>query len=323
MVSRRLLRIKILKALYGHFKSGDKTINASEKELFISIEKTYDLYHYMLQLLVDVADYAQSRIDIGKQKYLPSPEEKNPNTKFVDNQIIALLRKNEQLRKRLHQNSLSWSENPELIKKLYQNLLSKSYYKAYMADPKRSFMQDQSFVVDFFLNEIEDFEDLYQILEDQSIYWVDDVEFELGMIIKTVKKFTEDQPTYASLMPLYKDNADYEFTKRLFRKATVNHLEYRQIVDEYTSNWDVERIAYMDILIMIEAIAEMIEFKEMPIKISMNEYIELSKLFSTPNSSTFVNGVLDKVVKTLTESGVIVKEGLGLIESQVEVQEEE
>jgi N utilization substance protein B len=321
MVSRRLLRIKILKALYGHFKSGDKTINASEKELFQSIEKTYDLYHYIMQLLVEVADYAQSRIDIGKQKYLPSPEEKNPNTKFVDNIIIGQLRRNEQLNKRLHQNSLSWENNPELVKKLYMNMLSKPYYKVYMADSSRSFEQDQAFALEFFWNEIEDFEDLYQILEDQSIYWIDDVEFELGMIIKTIKKFKEDQPSYASLMPLYKDNADYEFTKRLFRKATVNHLEYRQIVDEYTSNWDVDRIAYMDILIMIEAIAEMIEFKEMPIKISMNEFIELSKLFSTPNSSTFVNGVLDKVVKSLTEKGIIVKEGLGLVEP--EVQEEE
>lgn len=323
MVSRRLLRIKILKALYGHFKSGDKTINASEKELFQSIEKTYDLYHYIMQLLVEVADYAQSRIDIGKQKYLPSPEEKNPNTKFVDNIIIGQLRRNEQLNKRLHQNSLSWENNPELVKKLYMNMLSKPYYKAYMADSSRSFEQDQAFALEFFWNEIEDFEDLYQILEDQSIYWIDDVEFELGMIIKTIKKFKEDQPSYASLMPLYKDNADYEFTKRLFRKATVNHLEYRQIVDEYTSNWDVDRIAYMDILIMIEAIAEMIEFKEMPIKISMNEFIELSKLFSTPNSSTFVNGVLDKVVKSLTEKGIIVKEGLGLVEPPVEAQEEE
>jgi Transcription termination factor len=323
MVSRRLLRIKILKALYGHFKSGDKTINASEKELFVSIEKTYDLYHFMMQLLVEVADYAQARIDIGKQKYLPTPEEKNPNTKFVDNKVVAILRSNEQLRKRLHQSSLTWDENPELIKKLYNNLLASKYYKKYMAEPSRSFDQDQSLAVEFFQNELEDFEDLYQILEDMSIHWIDDVEFELGMIIKTVKKFTEGQPTYISLMPLYKDEVDFQFTKRLFRKATVNHLEYRAIVDEYTANWDVERIAYMDILIMIEAIAEMIEFKEIPIKISMNEYIELSKFFSTPNSSTFVNGVLDKVVKHLTESGAIAKEGLGLVEPQGMPQEEE
>lgn len=323
MVSRRLLRIKILKALYGHFKSGDKTINASEKELFLSIEKTYDLYHYLLQLLVEVADYAQTRIDIGKQKYLPTPEEKNPNTKFVENQIVSILRNNEQLRKRLHQNSLSWEPHPELIKKLYSNLIASKYYKAYMSDKSRGFDKDMALAVDFFLNELEDFEDLYQILEEQSIYWLDDIEFEIGMAIKTVKRFKDGQPTYASLMPLYKDEADYDFTKRLFRKATVNHLEYRKIVDEFTSNWDVERIAYMDILIMIEAIAEMVDFKEIPIKISMNEYIELSKFFSTPNSSTFVNGVLDKVVKSLSDSGVIRKEGMGLVDPQILLQEEE
>lgn len=322
MVSRRLLRIKILKALYSHFKSGDKTISGSEKDLFLSIEKTYDLYHYLMKLFVEVADFAQNRIEIGRQKHRPTPEELNPNTKFIDSKVVAILRNNEQLNKRLNQNKLSWESNPDLIKKLYNSLTTSQYYADYMADSTRSFEQDRAFAVEFFTNEIEDFEDLYQNLEDQSIYWVDEVEFVLGMIIKTLKKFKEDQPTYKGLLPLYKDESDVDFTKRLFRKATVNHVQYRAFVDEYTKNWDVERIAYMDILILIEAIAELLEFKDIPVNITMNEFIDISKYYSTENSSTFINGVLDKIVKDLTEKGVIVKVGLGLIDPLSIISEE-
>lgn len=313
MVSRRLLRIKILKALYSHFKCGDKTISGSEKELFISIEKTYDLYHYLLQLVVEVANFAQARIENGKQKFRPTPEEKNPNTKFIDNQVVALLRSNEQLAKRLHQNNLSWEIHPELIKKLYNNLIASTYYKAYMADANRSFEDDREQVASFFTNEIEDFDDIYQIVEDKDIYWIDEVEFVLGMIVKTVKRFREGQASYAGLLPLFKEEADVDFTKRLFRKATVNNVKYREYVDEYTKNWDVERIADIDILILVEALAEFIEFKDIPVNITLNEYIDLAKFYSTANSGTFINGVLDKMVKDLTEKGVIVKEGLGLI----------
>ncbi len=322
MVSRRLLRIKILKALYGHFKSGDKTISGSEKDLFLSIEKTYDLYHYLMKLFVEVADFAQNRIEIGRLKHRPTPEEQNPNTKFIDSKIVAILRSNEQLNKRLNQNKLSWESNPELIKKLYNSMASSQYYADYMAESTRSFEQDRAFAVEFFTLEIEDFEDLYQNLEDQSIYWVDEIEFVLGMIIKTLKKFKEDQPTYKGLLPLYKDESDVDFTKRLFRKATVNHVQYREFVDEYTKNWDVERIAYMDILILIEAIAELLEFKDIPVNITMNEFIDISKYYSTANSSTFINGVLDKIVKDLTEKGVILKVGLGLIDPLSIISEE-
>jgi transcription antitermination protein NusB len=322
MVSRRLLRIKILKALYGHFKSGDKTISGSEKELFLSIEKTYDLYHFLMQLFVEVANFAQNRIETGKQKFRPTPEERNPNTKFVDSKIVAIMRNNEQLGKRLYQNKLSWECCPELIKKLYNSLVASQYYADYMKEGGRSFEQDRSFAVSFFTNEIEDFEDLYQLLEDQSIYWVDEIEFVLGMIIKTLSKFKEDQASYKGLLPLYKDESDVDFTKRLFRKATVNNVQYREIVDGYTKNWDVDRIAYMDILILVEAIAELIEFKDIPVNITMNEYIDIAKYYSTSNSSVFINGVLDKIVKDLTEKKVIVKEGLGLVDPLSIISEE-
>lgn len=323
MVSRRLLRIKVLKALYGHFKGGDKTISGSEKELFLSIEKTYDLYHFLMQLFVEVADFAQNRIEIGKQKFRPTPEEKKPNTKFVDNKVVDILRKNEQLAKRLYQNKLSWECYPELVKKLYTRLVSSQYYIDYMNDAGRSFEQDQSLAINFFTNEIEDFDDLYQIVEDQSIYWIDEVEFVLGMIVRTIAKFREDQPSYKGLLPLYKDESDVEFTKRLFRKATVNHVQYREIVDEYTKNWDVDRIAYMDILILVEAIAELIDFKDIPVNITLNEYIDIAKYYSTPNSSVFINGVLDKIVKDLTEKKVIEKKGLGLIDPLSIIPEEQ
>ncbi len=312
MVSRRLLRIKVLKSFFSHLKSEGNSPTNVEKEVIFSIQKTYDLYHYLLLLLIEIADYAQQRIDLNKQKYLATEEEKNPNTKFVDNKAIALLRENEALNKYIRRTKLSWVNSPELIKQLYNQVVESDYYKQYMSEPTRSFEGDKRLLIDIILNELEDCQELYDILEEQSIFWVDDVEFALSMAAKTIKLFKANQPKYTELLPLYKNEDDQSFAIRLLRRAINEYKSYMPLVEQHTKNWEVERIAFMDTVLLHLAVAEAIEFSSIPIKVTIDEYIELSKYFSTPNSATFINGVLDKIIQQLVKEQRVIKSGRGL-----------
>ena len=313
MISRRLLRIKVAKTIYGHLQTPDRTLAQSEKELLHSIKKFNDLYHLLLSLIVEVANYSQSRIEIGKQKHRPTDAELKPNTRFVDNAVVAMIRNNEALGIYLHANRLSWVDYPELVKKLYTNMAEKEYYQDYLSCDSCTFAKDKQLVVDFLTNEIEDFSDIYSCLEEQSIFWMDEVEFVLGMVIKTVKGFKESQGDKAELMPLYKEVEDEDFATRLLRRAAIKRAEYLDLIGQYSSNWEVERIAFMDTVIMLTAIAEIVEFPNIPIKVSFNEYIDLAKLYSTPNSASFINGVLDKIIAQMKSENKITKQGKGLV----------
>ena len=313
MVSRRLLRIKVLKSFFSYIQSESTSPTNVEKEVTFSIQKTYDLYHYLLLLLVEIADYAQLRIDLNKQKHLATEEDKNPNTKLVDNKVYTLLRENEAFNKYVQRTKLSWVSSPELIKQLYNQLVESDYYKQYMSSPASSFEEDKRLVIDIILNELEDYEELYNTLEDQSIFWVDDVEFALSMVAKTIKLFKANQPKYTELLPLYKNEDDQTFAIRLLRRAINEHKSYKPLIEQHTKNWEVERIAFMDIVLLELAIAEAIEFPTIPIKVTIDEYIELSKYFSTPNSATFINGVLDKIIQQLVKEQRVVKSGRGLV----------
>ncbi len=314
MISRRLLRIKVAKTIYGHLQTPDRTLAQSEKELLHSIKKFNDLYHLLLGLVVEVADYSQSRIDIGKQKHRPSAEELKPNTRFVNNAVINLLRNNEPLSTYLHAHRLSWVNYPELVKKLYTNMSEKEYYQNYLNGECCTFTNDKQLVIAFLTQEIEDFADIYSCLEEQSIFWMDEVEFVLGMVIKTVKGFKENQSANTELMPLYKDLEDEDFATRLLRRAVIKRSDYLELIGQHSSNWEVERIAFMDTVIMLTGIAEIVEFPTIPIKVSFNEYIDLAKLYSTPNSASFVNGVLDKIIIQMKEQNMVIKQGKGLLE---------
>ncbi|MDR0660873.1 MAG: transcription antitermination protein NusB [Prevotellaceae bacterium] len=313
MVSRRLLRIKVLKSFFSYLKSESTSPTNVEKEVAFSIQKTYDLYHYLLLLLLEIADFAQQRIDLNKQKFLATEEEKNPNTKFVDNKVITLLRENEALKKYVQRSKLSWINSPELIKQIYNQLVASEYYKQYMSEPSRTFDQDKRLIIDIILNELEDCQELYDILEEQSIFWVDDVEFALSMIVKTIRLFKANQPKYTELLPLYKNDDDQSFAIRLLRRAMNEHKNYIPLIEQYTKNWEVERIAFMDSVLLELAIAESIEFPNIPIKVTIDEYIELSKYFSTLNSATFINGMLDKIIQHLIKESKVVKSGRGLV----------
>lgn len=312
MLSRRLLRIKTVKALYAHFKSESDSLIVSEKNLVTSVDKTYDLYHQMLWLIVEVKRYAENRIELGKRKKLPTREDLNPNTKFIDNLLVWQVETSEKLTSYLEKKSLGWVRYPELIKNLYNSLVESDYYKAYMENPERSYKEDAKLVEDFYVNEVEDNEMVEDVLEEQSILWSDDLGFALILAVRTIESSRKGQKDLP-ILSKYKNEDDREFYKELFRKTVVNYDEYQGYIDRFTQNWDVERIAFMDNIIMAAAIAEVLAFDSIPVKVTLDEYIEISKFYSTKGSSHFINGVLDKVIGVLKEEGRINKVGRGLL----------
>lgn len=313
MISRRIIRTKVLQILYAYYSSEEESFNKIEKELFFCIQKTYDLYYYLFALLLEIADYAENRIEIRQNKYQPTYEDLNSNNKFISNQIISHLKQNKQLHTYVNQRKLSWICYPELIRDLYDFMIESSFYNEYLTDSTHSFLNDRKFIDNLFNKIILVSEDLYIALEEQSIYWNDDIEFVIPMISKTLKQFTEISDSEQQLMPMFKDEADRTFARDLLRKAVINNDELREMIKEHSKNWDVERIAFMDILIMQLAITEFLFFPSIPTKVTLNEYIELSKFYSTDKSRNFINGILDKTLKELKQKDRIVKEGRGLV----------
>ena len=312
MISRRLLRIKALKALYAHLKSESDSLMASEKTLVASINKTYDLSFQMLSLIVEVARYADERQQAAMQKKLPTYEDLNPNRKFVENSVIHLIAESDSVNDYLAAHKLSWARYPELIKALYLQLEQSGYYKKYMTSQERSFREDLALVTDFYTNELESSEMLEEVLDEQSILWNDDLGFALIMVTRTLSNM---RPSHrdVKVLPKFKSEEDLDFAMELFEKAAVNYDSNLEVIEQFTRNWDIERIAFMDNVIMVTAMAELVSFPSIPVKVTLDEYIEIAKYYSTASSSTFINGVLDKVVTTLTEEGRINKSGRGLI----------
>ncbi len=313
MFSRRLLRIKVLQTLYAYHKVEGKTYASAEKELLHSIRKSYELYHLLLLLIVDVIDYAESKIELAKQKKVPTEEDLHPNTRFIDNQLAAQLRNNRDLRNYREKHSLSWVQYPEIIKNLFLFCTDTDFYRRYMEEPERSYRQDKKLVERFYGDIVMNYEDLYINLEEQSIYWIDDVDFVVKMIVKTLKKFREDQIDGGPLMPMFKDQEDEDYAKTLLRKTIMNEEPYLEMIRTSANNWELERIAFTDSLIMQLAISEAIEFASIPTKVTINEFLEIAKLYSTEKSSQFINGILDNIIAGLKKDGRITKQGRGLI----------
>lgn len=313
MISRRQLRIKVLQSLYAYYKTGREDMRRSEKELHLNIGKAYELYHYLLLLIIDVALYAESRIEIGRNKKIPTPQDLNPNTRFIENKLIEQLRNNEHLLRFVDQHKLNWVNYPELIKDIYNRLIESEEYAAYMSAEESSYADDKRLLTFMFTHIIFSSELLCSILEEQSIYWNDDLEFITSMIVKTFKKYKEEDGADKALMDLYKNKEDEDYVVKLYRQSIIHRDEYVEYIKENTRNWDLDRIAFMDILIMQIAIAELVAFPSIPTKVTLNEYLEISKFYSTSKSNVFINGVLDKVVMQLKEGKKIVKAGRGLI----------
>jgi N utilization substance protein B len=313
MISRRQLRIKALQTLYAYYKTGREDMGRSEKELHFNIEKAYALYHYLLLLIIDLVLYAESRIELARNKRIPTSEDLHPNTRFINNRLVDQLRNNIQLLKYVDQHKLNWANYPELIRELYNHLLGSEEYMKYMTEESNGYTEDKRMITHIYTHLVFSNEQLASILEEQSIYWNDDLEFITSMIVKTFKKFKEGDGPEKPLMDLYKNQEDRDYVVKLFRQSILHRDEYVEYVKENTRNWDLERIAFMDILIMQMAIAELVGFPSIPTKVTLNEYLEISKYYSTSKSNIFINGVLDKVVFQLKEERKIVKAGRGLI----------
>ena len=312
MLSRRLLRVKAIKALYAHLKSDADSLMASEKTLVESINKAYDLYFHMLELIVEMARYAEQRQEAAKQKKLPTYEDLNPNRKFIDNAVIRLIDNSDSVNDYLAARKLSWAKHPELIKTLFNQLEQTDYYQQYMLSQERSFKEDLALVTNFYTNELEESEALESALDEQSILWNDDLGFALIMVTRTLSNIRPSHKE-VKVLPKFKSLDDLEFAKELFTKSAINFEESLSYIEKATSNWDVERLAFMDNLIMATAITEFMAFDSIPVKVTLDEYIEISKYYSTPGSGNFINGVLDKVLASLTAEGKINKSGRGLL----------
>ena len=312
MLSRRLLRIKALKALYAHLQSDGDSLIASEESMLDAIDKAYDLYFQMLILPVELARYAEERQQIAKEKKLPTYEDLNPNRKFIDNAAIRLIANSDEVNDYVAAHGLGWSNQGDFIKSLYNSLLESTTYKNYMSTLDSSLKEDIALLESLYVKDFQNSELLDQVLEDMSIMWDNDLSFVLPLVIRTITSIRTSH-TEVKVMSKFKSDDEREFVCTLFQKSLINFNEYQAYIEKFTSNWDVERIVFMDNLIMVMAMTELVSMPSVPIKVTMDEYIDISKYYSTPGSSVFINGVLDRVVGNLTAEERINKSGRGLI----------
>lgn len=312
MLSRRVLRTKVVKAVYAHTQCEGLTPVASEKNLVASIDKAYDLYFHLLALVPEIAEYAAERIRIGENKKLPTYDDLHPNRKFVENKVIARLNEDEELQAQLKARKLSWANHRDLIVALYNALIRQPFYMKYMASDERSFREDAQLVSDIYMTMLEEFEPLDRVLEEQSILWNDDLGFLLTMVSRTILSMREAHEAI-KLMPQFKSEEDLDYAKSLLRNAIAGFERISLLLDNSMQNWDIERVALMDQIILITAIAEAENFPSIPVRVTMNEYIDIAKCYSTDSSGGFINGLLDRIIARLTEEGKIVKSGKGLL----------
>lgn len=313
MLNRRHLRVKVLQSLYAYYQSEEVNLVKTEKELLSSIERIYDLYLCLLLTFGELKRLAVSRAEENAKKLRPSEEDLNPNTKFIDNSVLVLLEDSKRLRYESEDRTVNWvgDVEQEIFRKIFNGLKDSESYLAHMNNELTGFEEDKQFLIDLFKTDIANSEVLYSYFEEKNIFWIDDIDLVCQMVIKTIKAATEDG---IEILPLYKDKDDeLEFVRTLLRKTVDMESELLGVIDKMTNNWELERIAKMDVLLLRMALTELIVFKAIPSKVSMNEYIEIAKFYSTEKSPSFINGILDKAISDLTASGRIVKIGKGLI----------
>lgn len=312
MISRRIIRTKVMHIIYAHLSNSNKSIQQSEQELLYSVNKAYDLYHLLLALPVEIAKIAEERIERAKVKKMPSQEDLNPNMRFIENPLVGQLKGNKELSSYFEEHKLNWINHYELLKKLYQQFSEMDFFKEYMNKETVSYNEHKKFIENFYSAVVVPSEELEEEMEELSIYWNDDYNFVCSMVIKTIKKFKESSSESHRLMNLYKDEEDLQYTKDLLRKTLVNHESQQKELISYTKNWDIERIAMIDNIIMEMALTEFTAFPSIPVKVTLNEYIDLAKYYSTKKSSTFVNGILDKILQDYQTTEKVKKAGRGL-----------
>lgn len=307
MINRVLIRIRVVQILFAAYQGDNRDLKKAENDLLFSLQKSYDLYFYLLLLMTELTDAFAHRIDVKKSKLLPSQEDINPNIQLRENSFIAQLKTNKQMTDYLNDRPMSWNENDSFIRNLLEKILDSYIYAEYLNNQTRTYESDREFWRKVFKQIICNTEELYALLEDESLFWNDDIEIVESFVLKTIKRFNQEEGIDQELLPMFKDDSDKEFAVKLLRESMLNAKEYRALIDKYTKNWESERIAIMDMIIMQIAIAELLNFPSIPVNVTMNEYIDIAKAYSTNKSAAFINGILDSIVKELQASGRIIK----------------
>ena len=314
MLNRRYLRIKVMQALYAFFQSNNKDLPLGEKDLFSGIEKIYNLYIHQLAFFIELNHVAIILSEEAKNKRLPTSNDLNPNLKFINNKFILQLIDNIHLKREMNNRKISWTNEFELVKKIFNNIKATKEYEDYMENSDDSYNTDLLFILHVFKEQMADYEILNHFYEEKSLHWGDDIYIVNPMVVKTIESFKENSKLEFPLLPLYKDlEEDVQFVKDLFRQTVIKEAETKKLIAEKTKNWEVDRIAMMDVLLMQMAITEILFFSNIPVKVSLNEFIEISKIYSTPKSKLFINGILDKAISQLTKEKKIKKIGRGLV----------
>ncbi len=307
MINRNLIRIRVVQIVYAWYQNTNKDLRNAEKELMFGLQKSYDLYFYLLLLMVELTKAYENRVEAKRNKHLPSEEDLNPNTHLIHNKFMLQLRENAQFQKQLTERPLRWDANEAFVKNLLDTILASDTYKAYCGIASPTYEEDREFWRKSFKQFIYMNEELDEILEDECIYWNDDVEIVQTFVLKTIKKFSPEKGANQPLLPMFKDEEDKDFALRLLHDTLRNEKKYRDLIDKHTDKWDFERIAFMDLIIMQVALSEIFTFESIPTSVSLNEYIEIAKSYSTPKSGTFINGILDAIVQEIKEENHIFK----------------
>jgi len=315
MFNRRFLRVKILQALYAYYQSDQSGIAKPLKELHHSIDRTFDLLLFMLNFPVELKNQGELRIEESKKKHLPGKEDLNPNRKFVDNKLIEKLISSKKLNTLCKKRGISWTDQQESIIRFYKNLRGEELYKTYMLDSSDSYAKDREMVVSIFKKLLPEFDSFAHHFQEKSIYW-DEEDFDYASYLVTnLLKKTSEQKTIDSMLKLvYENQEDKEFVETLFMKTISTSKETEDLIIGKSQNWDSDRIALIDMILMKMAVTEILNFKMIPVKVSMNEYIDISKSFSSPKSGQFINGIIDKVIGELKDKKKFKKIGRGLFE---------
>ncbi|MDE6000349.1 MAG: transcription antitermination factor NusB [Bacteroidaceae bacterium] len=307
MINRTLIRQKIVQLMYAFYQNGGKSIDTAEKELLFSLAKAYDLYNYMLLLIVSVSRYALQDVEHKEHLNRVGHINQKVSHRFAENRFTAQLEINKQLREFVETKKKSWNSEFSYVKKLYADIVQSDIYADYMKMEKVTYDDDREVWRKIYKNIIMKDERIDDILEEQSLYWNDDREVVDTFVLKTIKRFTPERGAHQELVPEYKDIEDQEFATRLFRRAILNDEYYRDLIGKCIKNWEFNRLAYMDVIIMQIAIAELLSFPQIPVSVTINEYVEIAKWYSTPKSGGYVNGIIDSVAKMLKSENLLMK----------------
>lgn len=315
MLNRRYLRIKVYQALYALWQSDQGSAARIEKELFLSIERTYDLFVQLMLLFGEMHRVAENRIAERKQKRMPTPADLNPDRRFVDNPLLVMLSNSKRLLAESEKRRLGWMGEGEMLTKLFKQFEASEHYKRYMEAPATGFAKDQGVLLDLFLEHIAHFEALHDYCENKSIYWLEDLDLACSLVKRSIESLRPGD-TEVALSDLSREPVEErEFVTTLYRKTIDESAEHEQVIAGKASNWEADRIALSDMILMKMALTEARNFDQIPVKVTMNEYIEIAKAYSTPKSKNFINGILDKLFAEMKENGAIRKVGRGLLES--------